>query len=116
MLTPETAADLMALIWAVAAFAAALIAVPNAVRLIGMRQARDSLGLYRLMAVLVFGSGFLMLLRNVAVWADFAYFGQAYLGTFAQRWPWDLGIAVLIMLGYALGAFLFVRAQREQYP
>lgn len=115
-MTPAEALDVTTLVWGVAALAALSIAIPQAIMLIRLRNVRDSLWPFRVMSVLLFGALGVAMTRNVAVWADVAYFDQRYLGPIAVRWPLDLGIALTIMLACLWAAGLYSKVQREERP
>lgn len=115
-MTADQAIDVTTLVWAVAALASLCVALPHSVLLIRLWNARDRLWEFRAVVCLLFGALFLTMFRNVAVWADLAWFGQRYLGPIASRWPLDLGLAVLTMIACVWGAFLYARVQREVAP
>lgn len=115
-MTADQALDITTLIWGIAAAAALVIAVPQGVRLVKLRDRRDRLGSFRLMSTLLFGSLGVAMGRNVVFWADLAYFDQRYFGPIARRWPLDLGIALTIMVACVFAALLYVRVQNEVQP
>ena len=116
MTAPDDALALTTLFWLVAAIAALTIAVPQAILLVRTAVHRDPLWWFRLKTTLLFGSLGVALGRNVAVWADYAFFGQRYLGTIAQRWAMDLVLAAAIMLACVLAAILYAQTQHEVRP
>ena len=115
-MTPEAAIGMTTLVWGVAAIASLTIAVPQAVLLIRTSLNRDPLWWFRLKTTLLFGSLGIAMIRNVAVWADFAYFDQRYLGPIADRWPFDLGLALGICAACVLAAILYIQTQHEVRP
>lgn len=115
-MAPDDAITATTVFWGVAAIAALIIAVPQAWLLIRTSLHRDRLWRFRGMSTLLFGSLGLAMGRNVAVWADLAFFDQYYLGPIATRWPLDLVIAALITLACVLAAFLYIQTQQEVRP
>jgi hypothetical protein len=114
--TPDTAVGMTTVIWGVAAVASLVVAVPQAVLLVRTSLHRDPLWWFRLKTTLLFGSLGIAMLRNVAVWADLAYFDQRYLGPIAVRWPFDLGLSLAICSACVLAAVLYVQTQHEVRP
>lgn len=112
-MTQDQAVDLTTLIWAFAAVPSLGIALAQAILLIRMRHSRDRLWPYRVMCTLLFGSLGVAMGRNVAVWADLAFFEQFYLGPISRRWPIDLALALLIMVSCLWAGALYLREQRE---
>lgn len=112
----DSGVEVTTVLWAVATVAALIIAVPQTWLLIRTATHRDGLWWFRLKTSLLFGSLALSMLRNMAVWADYAFFEQRYLGTIAQRWTFDLGVAFLITAACCLAATLFIRVQHEVKP
>lgn len=102
--------------WAVCAIAALIVAVPQSILLVRTAPDRDDLWWFRLKSSLVFGSLGLAMIRNVAIWADYVFFDQRYLGMIEQRWPLDLALSVLIMAGCILAAVLYIQTQFEARP
>jgi succinate-acetate transporter protein len=105
--------DVTTVCWGVAALAAATIAVPQAILLCRTLFRRDELWWFRLKTTLLFGSLALALGRNLAVWADYTWFGQRYLGTIDHRWAVDLILSSLIMLACLLAAGLYWKTRHE---
>jgi hypothetical protein len=112
----DDALALTTLCWGIAAIAALIIAVPQAILLIRTALHRDPLWWFRLKTTLLFGSLGTALTRNVAIWADYALFDQRYFGTISQRWPADLVLSALVMLACVLAAVLYVKTQNEVRP
>lgn len=115
-MTPDNALVVTTLCWGIAAIAALIIAVPQSVLLIRTSVHRDGLWWFRLKSTLLFGSLGLSMVRNLAVWADFTFYDQHYLGTIAQRWSLDLALSALIMLACVLAAVLYIQTQHEARP
>ena len=112
-MTPETAVGMTTLVWGVAAIASLTIAVPQSVLLIRTSLNRDPLWWFRLKTTLLFGSLGIAMIRNVAVWADLAWFDQQYLGPIATRWPLDMALAFGICAACVLAAILYIQTQHE---
>lgn len=115
-MAPDLALTLTTICWGVAALAALVIAVPQSFLLVRTAERRDVLWWFRLKTTLLFGSLGVALLRNVAIWADYVFFGQWYFGSITQRWPMDLALSVLIMLACLLAASLYIKVQSEVSP
>lgn len=115
-MTPEDAVDVTTMVWGVAALAALMVAIPQSLLLVRMRNRQDRLWPFRVMSTLLFGSLGIAMGRNVLVWADLAYFDQRYMGPIARRWPLDMAIALLIMVACLWAALLYVRVQNEVTP
>lgn len=115
-MAPDEALALTTAFWGAAAAAALIIAVPQAILLVRTALRRDPLWWFRLKTTLLFGSLGAAMARNVAVWADFTFFDQRYLGGIAQRWPADMVLSAAIMLACVLAAVLYVRTQHEVRP
>lgn len=113
---PAEALTVTTLFWGISALAALFIAAPQAALLVRTAVRRDPLWWFRLKTTLLYGSLGLALARNVAIWADYTFFNQRYLGTIAQRWPADLVLSALVMLACVLAAVLFWRTQHEVRP
>jgi hypothetical protein len=105
--------SLTAACWIVAAVASLRIAPPQMWLLLRTCGARDDLWLYRLKTVLLFGSLAVALLRNAAIWADFAWFEMRYFGTINDRRGGDLAISFAVMAACCLAAYLYDREQRR---
>ena len=112
-MTADQGLALTTLCWAVAAVASLVIALPQSWLLARTATRRDILWWFRLKTTLLFGSLALALGRNLAVWADYAFFDQKFFGGIASRWPADLALSVLIMAACVLAASLYVRVQHE---
>ncbi len=110
----ETGLALTALCYLLAAIAALSITVPQARRLVRLRHAHDGLGAFRLKTTVLFGSLSLLALRAAAVWIDFVFFGQHYLGTIDHRWGVDLALAALFLGGVLISAWLHWRMAHER--
>jgi len=110
-MTPDDAVALTTLCWAVASTASFTIAVPQLWLLLRTSIHRDSLWWFRLKTTLLFSSLGIAMVRNVAVWADFAFFEQHYLGAIDRRWPLDLALALAITVACVFSAILFIYTQ-----
>lgn len=112
-MTPDEALAVTTIFWGLAAVAALSIALPQSVLLCRTTLRRDDLWRWRVKTVLLFGGLALANLRNLAVWADYAFFDLRYLGTIEQRWPLDLAVAVILMAACTLAAVLHWETQHE---
>lgn len=110
----DNALALTTFFWGIAAVASLSIALPQMGLLVRTSIHRDELWWFRLKTTLLFGSLGLAMFRNVAVWADYSFFDQYYLGAITERWPADLTFAFLIMVACLLAAALFWKTQRDE--
>lgn len=115
-MTPETGLLLTTLCYAFGAIAALSIAIPQATLLVRMRHVRDGLLSFRWKNALVYGACTVEALRTVAVWIDFVWFGQCYLGPIIHRWPFDLTVSAVFATALAFAAVLHWKTSREERP
>jgi hypothetical protein len=113
-MTPDEGLAVTTIFWGLAAIASLSIAVPQSVLLCRTTLRRDDLWRFRVKTVLLFGGLALANLRNLAVWVDYAFSDQRYLGGIEQRWPLDLAVAVILMAACTLAAVLFWQTQHEE--
>lgn len=113
---PDNVLGAITLCWALGAVACLVISVPQSILLVRTSVNRDPLWWFRLKTTLLFGSLGVALIRNVAIWVDYTWFGQDLFGPIGERWPWDLAISALICGACVLAAVLYVQTQNEVRP
>lgn len=113
---PAEAEALIAALYTVSAVAVSSIGLPQTISLFRRWRSGDGLHLFRFLWVLLMGALCLGMLYRAAVWVDLAAFDQLWMGPLAQRWPLEVGIALLVTFASLFAAWLYWHTRGEIGP
>ena len=104
---PDDIELLVAFVFAETAFVALSVAVPQAVLLVRLWRAGESIARYTLKTVAWTGTIGLILFWRSLLFVDYTLFEQRYFGTIEERWPVDLTLALLFAVAVNYAATLY---------
>lgn len=104
---PEKVLLSIVIAFAIASLAAISVAVPQSILLVRLLAARDAIAPYTLQTVAWTSTIGVSFAWRCAVFVDFTYFDQRYLGTIEDRWPIESIMAFALTAAVIYGAVLY---------